>query len=107
MSKLEVVDRCMKEYWVEYMYNWRDVNNLVLKECMPGTDINLLAARRVFRKDKKEVGRCMNNTMTDQRRAMNNIIRLAVGNKNKNKGRVVVECMINNLEGVDSWKIPS
>ena len=45
--------------------------------------------------------------MTDQRRAMNNIIRLAVGNKNKNKGRVVVECMINNLEGVDSWKIHS
>ena len=56
MSKLEVVDRCIKEYWVEYMYNWRDVNNLVLKECMPGTAINLLAARRVFRKDKKEVG---------------------------------------------------
>ena len=45
--------------------------------------------------------------MTAQRRAMNNINRLAAGNKNKKEGSVVVECMINNLEGVDSLKIHS
>ena len=65
------------------MYIWRDVNNLFWKECVPGTDITLLGARGCFRKDKKELVRCVNNAMTDQKRAMNNIKRLALGNKKK------------------------
>ena len=97
----------MKEDWEEYMYNWRDMNNLVWKEFVPGTDTILLSARRGFRKDKKVLRRCVNNAMIDQRRVMHNINRLAVGGKNKKEDREVVECMINNLEGVDSWKIRS
>ena len=65
------------------MYNSRDGNNGVWKKCVPGIDIIMLAARRSFSKYKREVGRCMNNSMTNQRRAMNNINKLALGNKNK------------------------
>lgn len=86
------------------MYNRRDVSNLVWKECVPGTNI-MVAARRSFRKDKREVGMCVNNATTDQRRAMNNINMLAAVNKNNREEREVVGCMINNVEEVDSWKI--
>ena len=70
---------------------------------MPGIDIIMLAARRSFSKYKREVGRCVNNTMTDQRGAMNKN-KLSVWNKNK---QYEMGCRINNIEGVDSWKIHS